>query len=115
MGAGGGSCNAGCSGAALELSALAGVTLDAAPRRPLAMLEAPNKMKQPAITVSPRFRLTRPVRRKKPTVATAITANAVARLPSRVAWTHSDAATNTLGSLGYIANPDACGGIIRQS
>ena len=44
----------------------------------------PNRMKQPMMTVAPKRQFIRPVSIMKPTIATAITATAVATLPSSV-------------------------------
>ena len=48
------------------------------------MAPAPNRMKQPMMTVAPKRQFIRPVSIMKPTIATAITATAVATLPSKV-------------------------------
>jgi hypothetical protein len=52
------------------------------------MLEAPNRMKQPMITLAPRLRSIRPDSIISPTAATEITATLVAAVPSSVPCTH---------------------------
>ena len=59
------------------------------------MLDAPNRMKQPRMTVAPYRQLMRPVSIMKPTVATAMTAATVANVPSNVLCNQVIADTNT--------------------
>ena len=51
---------------------------------PATIADAPNRMKQPAMTVAPWRKLTRPLSIIKPTEATAIIATVVATVPSKV-------------------------------
>ena len=60
---------------------------------PATIEAAPNSTKQPMITVAPKRQFIRPVSIMKPTAATAITATAVATLPSNVPSIQASAAT----------------------
>src|SRR5690606_30217429 len=60
---------------------------------PATIEAAPNRMKQPIITVAPKRQFIRPVSIMKPTAATAITATAVATLPSSVPCSQLSAPT----------------------
>lgn len=59
------------------------------PKIPLAIVEAPKMMKQPSTTCAARRTSMRPESIRKPTAAMAITAIAVAIVPSRVPLSHS--------------------------
>jgi hypothetical protein len=67
---------------------------------PETIAPAPNSTKQPTITVAPKRQFSRPVSIMKPTAATAMTATAVATLPSSVPWSQPSAAT---------IGPEPCG------
>src|SRR5690242_17879450 len=67
---------------------------------------APNRMKQPMITVAPKRQFIRPVSIMKPTAATAMTATAVATVPSSVPCIHASAAT--IGPDPAGSTPCAC-------
>src|SRR5688572_20146281 len=62
---------------------------------PATMLAAPNRMKQPRMTVAPCRQLIRPVSIRKPTDATAITAATVATVPNKVPCSQLTADTIT--------------------
>lgn len=68
------------------------------PCRPLAMLAAPNRMKQPTSTVAERRMFIRPDNISNPMAATAMTAMLVAKGPNRSSCTHCVPARNTLGA-----------------
>jgi len=67
---------------------------------PAAIDAAPKSMKHPNTTCTARRMSTRPDMSRSPTDATAITAIAVATLPSSVAWAHSRATAKTLAPGG---------------
>ena len=67
---------------------------------PATIEAAPNRMNTPMITVAPTRQFIRPVSMPNPTAATAITATAVATLPSSVPCSHASAAT---------IGPEPCG------
>jgi hypothetical protein len=73
---------------------------------PAAMLDAPNKKKQPRIVVTPCRRFTRPLSIRTPTQATATTATVVAMVPISVCWSHETAATSGLEPIGSVREPD---------
>src|SRR5690606_32996172 len=60
---------------------------------PATIEAAPNRMKTPMMTVAPKRQFMRPVSMPKPTAATAMTATAVATLPSSVPCSQPSAAT----------------------
>src|SRR5690348_11568198 len=79
---------------------------------PLTMAPAPNRMKQPMITVAPKRQFMRPVSIMKPTIATAITATAVATLPSSVPCIHRSALTIGPEPAGFTAWAAAADGTL---
>src|SRR5256885_501474 len=80
---------------------------------PLTIAADPNRTKQPMITVAPKRQFIRPVSIMKPTMATAITATAVATLPSRVPWSHISAATIGPEPCGSTCPAAAAGALAR--
>ena len=69
---------------------------------PETIAEAPKRTKHPTMTVAPIRQLRRPVSIMNPTMATAMTATAVATFPSRVPCSHISALT---------IGPDPCGSV----
>lgn len=75
-------------------------SVDSADWIPATMLDAPKRMKQPAITVRPYRKFTRPLSIMKPTDATATIAMVSAIVPSSVCSSHCTAAASGLAPRG---------------
>src|SRR5438045_1784564 len=75
---------------------------------PATIEAAPNRMKQPTITVAPYRQLIRPVSIMNPTAATAMIATTVATVPSNVPCSQRTADTNTPDPAGSLSESCAC-------